>query len=38
DLAALTRALAPWLRDPRAVAQIGEVLRSCAPPADAGAR
>jgi hypothetical protein len=37
DLAALTRALAPWLRDPRAVAQVGEVLRSCAP-ADAGAR
>lgn len=34
DLGALTRVLAPWLRDPRAVRQIGEVLRSCA---DAGA-
>lgn len=35
DLGALTRILAPWLRDPRALRQIGEVLRSCA---DAGAR
>ncbi len=35
DLAALTRVLAPWLRDPRALRQIGEVLRSCS---DAGAR
>ena len=38
DLAALTRALAPWLRDPRAQRQIGEVLRSCTPVADGGAR
>jgi hypothetical protein len=29
DLGALTRALAPWLRDPRVVQQIGEVLRGC---------
>jgi len=34
DLGALTRVLAPWLRDPRALRQIGEVLRSCS---DAGA-
>ena len=37
DLAALTRALAPWLRDPRALRQIGEVLRSCGALGDAGA-
>lgn len=30
DLAALTRALAPYLRDARAQRQIGEVLRTCA--------
>ena len=33
DLAALTRILAPYLRDPRVVQQIGAVLRSCS---DAG--
>ena len=33
DLTALTRVLAPWLRDPRALRQIGDVLRSCS---DAG--
>ncbi|MFO0626113.1 MAG: hypothetical protein U0325_10895 [Polyangiales bacterium] len=37
DLAALTRALAPYLRDPRAQRQIGEVLRTCAASGDAGA-
>ncbi len=36
DLTALTRALAPWLRDPRALAQIGDVLRSCNALRDAG--
>jgi hypothetical protein len=35
DLAALTRALAPYLRDARAQRQIGEVLRTCAATADA---
>lgn len=35
DLAALTRALAPYLRDPRAQRQIGEVLRTCAASPDA---
>ena len=35
DLAALTRALAPYLRDRRAQRQIGEVLRTCAAAPDA---
>lgn len=37
DLAALTRALAPYLRDARAQRQIGEVLRTCAAARDAAA-